>query len=182
MKRTCRSRMLFGLCAAEDGVSAVEFAFVAAFLMIPLVIGAADFGTALFQWMQVGNAARSGAEYATYIGSFNQAGIVTAVTNATSLSSFQPNTSQDTPSPAPTQFCGCPDATNGVVATTAPTTSIHHPHAVCYARAAWVSRGPTSRSPRSRNTHRSFPIPALCLRAGSPLGRRQPCVSTEGRP
>ena len=123
MKRTCRSRMLFGLCAAEDGVSAVEFAFVAAFLMIPLVIGAADFGTALFQWMQVGNAARSGAEYATYIGSFNQASIVTAVTNATSLSSIQPNTSQDTPSPAPTQFCGCPDAANGVVATTAPTTS-----------------------------------------------------------
>ena len=74
--------------AAEDGVSVVEFAFVAAFLMIPLVIGAADFGTALFQWMQVGNAARAGAEYATYFGSFNQASIVTAVTNATSLSSI----------------------------------------------------------------------------------------------
>lgn len=59
MKRACRRRMLFGLCAAEDGVSAVEFAFVAAFLMIPLVIGAADFGTALFQWMQVGKC-RSG--------------------------------------------------------------------------------------------------------------------------
>ena len=118
MKRAYRSRMFFGLCAAEDGVSAVEFAFVAAFLMIPLVVGAADFGTALFQWMQVGNAARVGAEYATYIGNFNQASIVTAVTNATSLSSIQPNTSQGTPSPPPTQFCGCPDAANGVVATT----------------------------------------------------------------
>ena len=118
MKRAYRPRMLFGLCAAEDGVSVVEFAFVAAFLMIPLVIGAPDFGTALFQWMQVGNAARAGAEYATYFGSFNQASIVTAVTNATSLSSIQPNTSQGTPSPAPIQFCGCPDATNGVVATT----------------------------------------------------------------
>jgi Flp pilus assembly protein TadG len=123
MKRACRPRMLFGLCAAEDGVSVVEFAFVAAFLMIPLVIGAADFGTALFQWMQVGNAARAGAEDATYFGSFNQASIVAAVTNATSLSSIQPNPSQGaTPSPAPTQFCGCPTA-SGVTQTTTPTSS-----------------------------------------------------------
>ena len=88
MKRAVPSANVIGLCAAEDGVSAVEFAFVAAFLMIPLVIGSADFGTALFQWMQVGNAARVGAEYATYVGNFNQASIVTAVTNATSLSSI----------------------------------------------------------------------------------------------
>lgn len=64
------------------------------------------------------NAARAGAEYATYLGSFNETGIVAAVTNATSLSgSIEPNTSQGaTPSPAPTQFCGCPSA-SGVTAT-----------------------------------------------------------------
>jgi hypothetical protein len=65
----------------------------------------------------VGNAARAGAEYATYNGTYNETNIVAAVTNATSLASIQPNTSQDAPNPAPTQFCGCPDAANGVVAT-----------------------------------------------------------------
>jgi Flp pilus assembly protein TadG len=120
MKRTHRPSTRLGLCAAEDGTALVEFALISAVLVIPLVIGLYDFGTALFQWMEVGNAARAGAEYATYNGSFNETSIVAAVTNATALSStIQPNTSQGTsPSPAPTEFCGCPDATNGVVATT----------------------------------------------------------------
>src|SRR6266568_318733 len=49
--------------AATGGASAIEFALVAAFLMLPLVLGVYDFGTALYSWMQVGNAARAGAQY-----------------------------------------------------------------------------------------------------------------------
>jgi Flp pilus assembly protein TadG len=124
MKRTHRPSTRLGLCAAEDGTALVEFALISAVLVIPLVIGLYDFGTALFQWMEVGNAARAGAEYATYNGSFNETSIVAAVTNATALSStIQPNTSQGaSPLPAPTQFCGCPTA-SGVTATTTPTSS-----------------------------------------------------------
>jgi Flp pilus assembly protein TadG len=117
MKRTHRPSTRLGLCAAEDGTALVEFALISAVLVIPLVIGLYDFGTALFQSMEVGNAARAGAENATYQGSFNETNIVAAVSNATSLSSIQPNTSQGSPSPAPTEFCGCPDAVNGVIAT-----------------------------------------------------------------
>ena len=51
------------LVAATSGASAIEFALVAAFLMLPLTLGIYDFGTALYRWMQVGNAARAGAQY-----------------------------------------------------------------------------------------------------------------------
>jgi Flp pilus assembly protein TadG len=118
MKRTHRRSTRSGLCTAEDGTSLIEFALISAVLVIPLVIGLYDFGTALFRWMEVGNAARAGAESATYNGSFDQTNIVAAVTNATALGSIQPNTSQGaSPSPAPIQFCGCPSAASGVVAT-----------------------------------------------------------------
>jgi Flp pilus assembly protein TadG len=117
MKRAFLLSTLSALRAAEDGVSAVEFALVASVLVIPLVIGGYDIGSALFRWMEVGNAARAGAAYATYCGCFNETNIVAAVTNATPLSSIQPNSSQTTPSPAPTEFCGCPNAASGVVAT-----------------------------------------------------------------
>src|SRR5271169_3976268 len=83
-------RCLLPRSAAEDGVSAVEFALVSAVLVIPLVIGGYDIGTALFGWMAVGYAARAGAAYATYCGFFNQTNIVNAVSNATALSSIQP--------------------------------------------------------------------------------------------
>jgi Flp pilus assembly pilin Flp len=51
------------LGAGTGGASSIEFALVAAFLMIPLVLGVYDFGTALWSWMQVGNAARAGAQF-----------------------------------------------------------------------------------------------------------------------
>jgi Flp pilus assembly protein TadG len=58
-----RIARLSRLAAATGGASAIEFALVAAFLMLPLTIGVYDFGTALYNWMQVGNAARAGAQY-----------------------------------------------------------------------------------------------------------------------
>lgn len=55
---------LSALAAATGGVSAIEFALIAAFLILPLTIGVYDFSTAMYRWMEVGNAARAGAEYA----------------------------------------------------------------------------------------------------------------------
>ena len=89
--RLCR------LGAATDGASAIEFALVAAFLILPLTLGVYDFGTALYTWMEVGNAARAGAQYvnvngysSTYTTSGNSCGTSTntftcAVNSATSL-------------------------------------------------------------------------------------------------
>jgi Flp pilus assembly protein TadG len=57
LARSCRVADSIG------GASSIEFALVAAFLMIPLVLGVYDFGTALWSWMQVGNAARAGAQF-----------------------------------------------------------------------------------------------------------------------
>src|ERR1700693_5945386 len=58
-----RMARLSRLAAATGGASAIEFALVAAFLMLPLTVGLYDAGTALYSWMQVGNAARAGASY-----------------------------------------------------------------------------------------------------------------------
>lgn len=51
------------LGAATGGASAIEFALVAAFLILPLTLGVYDFSTALYSLMEVGNAARVGAQY-----------------------------------------------------------------------------------------------------------------------
>src|SRR6266851_8692760 len=51
------------LATATGGASSIEFALVATFLLVPLTLGLYDFGTALWNWMQVGNAARAGAQY-----------------------------------------------------------------------------------------------------------------------
>jgi len=54
---------LTALAAATGGVIAVEFGLIAAFLILPLTVGLYDFATGLYTWMEVGNAARAGAEY-----------------------------------------------------------------------------------------------------------------------
>lgn len=93
------------LLAAADGVSTIEFAIVAS-MFAALAIGMIDFGMGLWQQMEVGNAARAGAEYAGLHG-WDSSAIQNAVTSATGLSSI-------TASPAPAQQCGCPNATSGV--------------------------------------------------------------------
>jgi Flp pilus assembly protein TadG len=97
------------LWTAEDGVSAIEFAFVAGILSM-LLLGICDFGLGFWQQMQVANAARAGAEYAVKNG-YDSANVQTAVTNATNLSGIQAT-------PAPATSCGCPNAATGVTAAT----------------------------------------------------------------
>jgi Flp pilus assembly protein TadG len=89
-----------GLLAAVEGVSTIEFAVIAS-VLATLAIGILDFSMGLWQQMEVGNAARAGAEYAS-INGYNSAGIQTAVTSATGLSSITAST--------PSEQCGCPTA------------------------------------------------------------------------
>ncbi len=92
----------------NSGAAAVEFGFVASLLCF-LFVGLADFGMGYWKKMQVGNAARAGAQYAMKNG-WSSSGISTAITSATSFGSIAA-------SPAPTQACGCPNASSGIVAT-----------------------------------------------------------------
>ena len=97
--------------AGVDGVSTIEFA-VTASMLATLAIGMLDFGMGLWQQMEVGNAARAGAEYASKYG-LNTSAIQSAVTCATSLSAISA-------SPAPAEQCGCPDASSGVTLSGSP--------------------------------------------------------------
>jgi len=95
------SRLFFD----EKGTAAIEFGMVGTMLSL-LLLGMVDFGMGYWEQIQVGNAARAGAEYAIFKG-WNQSGITTAVTSATSLSSISAT-------PAPTQSYGCPSASAGI--------------------------------------------------------------------
>jgi Flp pilus assembly protein TadG len=89
----------------EKGTAAIEFGLVGTMLSL-LLLGVIDFGMGYWEKIQVGNAARAGAEYAIFNG-WNQSGIATAVTSATSLNSIAAT-------PAPTQSYGCPSASAGI--------------------------------------------------------------------
>lgn len=95
--------------AHVGGAAAIEFAIIGALLAF-LVIGVADFSGGFIAKMQVGNAARAGAEYALANG-WDQTAIQAAITNATSWQSISAN-------PAPSQFCGCPNGTGGIASAT----------------------------------------------------------------
>jgi Flp pilus assembly protein TadG len=100
------------LGSADGGVSTIEFALVVS-LLAALTVGVLDFGTGLVEQMEVGNAARAGADYAQ-ANPYNSANITSAVQNATRLSVQA--------TPAPSQFHGCPDVSSGVSSVSAGTT------------------------------------------------------------
>ena len=86
----------------ERGTAAIEFAIASPFLLV-LLAGITELGFAVYQQIQVENAAQAGALYAIQNG-FDAAGISAAVTNAGGAGNAV------TASPAPSQFCGCPSA------------------------------------------------------------------------
>ena len=90
------------LVRARDGGAAVEFSVAApvlAIIFVPLI----DIGMAVYQQMQVQDAAQAGAQYAMVHG-WNSGAIETAVTSATGLSVNA--------APAPSKTCGCPDSSS----------------------------------------------------------------------
>jgi Flp pilus assembly protein TadG len=97
------------LLVDDKGTAAIEFGLVGSALTL-LMLGLMDFGMGYWESIQVGNAARAGAQYAVVNG-WNQSGISTAVTSATSLASISAT-------PAPSESCGCPSASSGVTSAT----------------------------------------------------------------
>ncbi len=97
------------LLRANDGVTALEFAFLAPLLAV-LITGIIDFGMAIWDDMQVANAAEAGAAYASLNGWNATASMIeNAVTSATGLATIQA-------SPAPwIMSCGCPNANSTAI-------------------------------------------------------------------
>lgn len=88
----------------ESGSAAIEFGLSIPFLLF-LLVGVIEVGYAMYQAMQVQNAAEVGMLYAAKYpgdadGNFNSTGIMTAVVNATGVTGIAAT-------PAPTQFYGC---------------------------------------------------------------------------
>jgi Flp pilus assembly protein TadG len=100
-------RRLAALLGARDGNAALEFSIAApvlAAVFVPLI----DIGMAVYQKMQVQDAAQAGAQYAMAHG-WDSSAIQSAVTAATALSV--------TVSPSPSRTCGCPDGSSVSAAT-----------------------------------------------------------------
>lgn len=98
------------LRAAEGGASAIEFSLVAAFLILPLTLGIYDFGTALYYWLQVGNAARAGAQYINvngYSSSYNTSTLSCSGTNFTCAVNAATNLGANVAVSVGTSYCGC---------------------------------------------------------------------------
>jgi Flp pilus assembly protein TadG len=86
----------------DAGGAALELGLCAPLLM-GLILGVVEIGTAMNSSMQVHNAVEAGMVYAAKYG-WNSAGISAAVVNATGAKNL-------TATPAPTQYCGCPSTT-----------------------------------------------------------------------
>ena len=99
MKFPARLRIL---CKANHGASLVELAFVIPILLL-LVFGAADFGRAYYETLELVNAAHAGAEYGSQHPS-DTAGITTAAQQSA------PNVSLNTPTV--TYGCECSDGSS----------------------------------------------------------------------
>jgi len=79
-------RLLAHFWCDERGLSAIEFALVATFILVPLVLGATELGRRSWAKTQFENAAQAGVDYAIFKGcvqpttcAFTSAGVVNAV-------------------------------------------------------------------------------------------------------
>jgi len=98
----------------RSGAAAVEFALALPFLaaaLLPMI----DIGMAGFQQTKIDDAAQAGTAYALEHG-WDSAAIQTAVTNSTDLAGVSV-------SPAPVNFCGCPNGSAVASATCGSTCS-----------------------------------------------------------
>jgi Flp pilus assembly protein TadG len=107
---TIRGR-LFGR-GSERGTAAIEFALFLPFLLL-LLSGIVELGFSAYEAMQVSNAVEAGALYAAANAAkaFSAANTATATISGATLPSTM-NTL--TATPAPTQFCGCPNAAGSI--------------------------------------------------------------------
>jgi Flp pilus assembly protein TadG len=102
------------LLAATGGASAIEFALVATFLVLPLTVGIYDFGTALYRWMEVGNAARAGASYINvngYSKNYNTSTLSCSAHNFTCAMQAATNLGANVAVSVGASYCGCQNGT-----------------------------------------------------------------------
>lgn len=83
--RRARRRELRQLHRAEDGAATVEFTIVFFFLLLPLFVGIAEFGRALWQHQAVTKGVRDATRYLTRVEDPNDAG---AQSRASSLAAY----------------------------------------------------------------------------------------------
>jgi Flp pilus assembly protein TadG len=98
------------LAAATGGSSAVEFALVAAFLVLPLTLGVYDFGSALYDDLQVGTAARAGAQYINvngYSSTYNTSTLACTQNNFTCAIQSATNLGGNITVSVANPYCGC---------------------------------------------------------------------------
>ena len=93
---------------SDSGTAAIEFALFAPFLLT-LIGGVTEIGFATYEAMQVNAAVEAGLLYATANG-WDAASISDAVTGSSQLPSLYTLTA----TPAPTEFCGCPNEAGSV--------------------------------------------------------------------
>ena len=103
----CRRDWWRSLWRHRRGNAAIELALLAPPLML-LAVGTVDYGLAMYNQIQVQNAAQAGAEYVLKHG-YSVSGITSAVTSATPLTVSA--------TPAATLTCGCPSGTTVAPAT-----------------------------------------------------------------
>lgn len=104
------ARKLRTLWADSRGAALVEFAFAAP-ILATLLIGVVDLSMFISANLAVQRAARAGGEFAVMNG-YNATGVAGAVTSANATrSSYM---SAIAASPAPANWCACPDATTGL--------------------------------------------------------------------
>lgn len=102
----CLSR----LPGAAGGASTIEFALVAAFLILPLTLGIYDFGTALYRWLEVGNAARAGAQYINvngYSSTYNTSTLSCSGSNFTCAVQAATSLGTNVTVAVGASYCGC---------------------------------------------------------------------------
>jgi hypothetical protein len=98
------------IVGASSGASTIEFALVAAFLILPLTLGIYDFGTALYRWMEVGNAARAGAQFINvngYSSSYNTATLSCSSSNFTCAVQAATGLGTNVTVAVGAAYCGC---------------------------------------------------------------------------
>jgi Flp pilus assembly protein TadG len=101
------ARFLHRAAAARRGATTVEFAFIMALFLLPLVLAVIDLGMGLWVQMEVGNSARAGAEFATYCKCADDKQILPVV-QTTIKTAEQTATGLGTAVIAHTaQYCGC---------------------------------------------------------------------------
>jgi Flp pilus assembly pilin Flp len=120
-------KLLHRYCRDDSGLSAIEFALVATFVLIPLVLGVGELGRRAWTRQQFENAVQSGLDYALIAGCANAttcaitaAGMQNAVHTATALGA---NITVAPPTACGgAYFCyGCPGG-SGVTLSASPTT------------------------------------------------------------